>query len=53
MEVLIPADPKEISLDPRTTGARVRDTLIARRAGEVLHFDIRLQGEGETAFFAL
>ena len=31
----------------------VRDTLIARRDGEVLRFDIRLQGEGETAFFAL
>jgi protocatechuate 3,4-dioxygenase, alpha subunit len=30
-----------------------RDTLIARRDGEVLRFDIRLQGEGETAFFAL
>jgi protocatechuate 3,4-dioxygenase, alpha subunit len=28
-----------------------RDTLIARRDGEVLRFDIRLQGEGETPFF--
>ena len=31
----------------------VRHTLIARRDGDVLHFDIHLQGEGETVFFAL
>ena len=31
----------------------VGETLIARRDGGVLRFDIRLQGEGETAFFAL
>jgi len=30
-----------------------RPTLIARRDGEILRFDIRLQGEGETVFFAL
>jgi protocatechuate 3,4-dioxygenase, alpha subunit len=30
-----------------------RPTLIARAAGGVLHFDIQLQGEGETVFFAL
>lgn len=30
-----------------------RETLTARRDGEVLRFDIRLQGEGETAFFAV
>ena len=30
-----------------------RGTLVARRDGEVLHFDIRLQGEGETVFFSL
>ena len=29
-----------------------RHTLIARRDGEVVHFDIRLQGDGETVFFA-
>jgi protocatechuate 3,4-dioxygenase, alpha subunit len=29
-----------------------RSTLIARRDSEVLRFDIHLQGEGETAFFA-
>ena len=28
-------------------------TLIARQDGSVLHFDVRLQGEGETIFFAL
>ena len=30
-----------------------RQTLIARADGKVLHFDIRLQGEGETVFFAI
>jgi protocatechuate 3,4-dioxygenase alpha subunit len=30
-----------------------RRTLIARRDGPVLRFDIRLQGESETVFFAL
>jgi protocatechuate 3,4-dioxygenase alpha subunit len=30
-----------------------RHTLIARQDGDVLHFDIRLQGEDETVFFAL
>jgi len=30
-----------------------RHTLIARRDGDILHFDIRLQGEGETVFFAV
>jgi len=29
-----------------------RPTLIARREGEVLRFDVRLQGEGETVFLA-
>jgi protocatechuate 3,4-dioxygenase alpha subunit len=42
------ADPVLELLEPQ-----VRDTLIARRDGEVLRFDIRLQGAGETAFFAL
>jgi protocatechuate 3,4-dioxygenase alpha subunit len=31
----------------------VRETLIARRDGDVLHFDIHLQGKAETVFFAL
>jgi protocatechuate 3,4-dioxygenase alpha subunit len=30
-----------------------RATLIARSEGGVLRFDVRLQGEGETVFFAL
>src|SRR5712691_2586082 len=30
-----------------------RETLIAKNCGGVLHFDIRLQGERETAFFAI
>ena len=30
-----------------------RRTLIARRDGNILQFNIRLQGEGETVFFAL
>jgi protocatechuate 3,4-dioxygenase alpha subunit len=30
-----------------------RDTMIARDAGGVLHFDVRLQGEEETVFFAV
>jgi protocatechuate 3,4-dioxygenase alpha subunit len=29
-----------------------RQTLVARRDGEGLHFDVRLQGEDETVFFA-
>jgi protocatechuate 3,4-dioxygenase alpha subunit len=29
-----------------------RHTLIARRDGEIVRFDIRLQGDGETVFFA-
>lgn len=29
-----------------------RHTLIARRGGAVLHFDVRLQGDDETVFFA-
>jgi protocatechuate 3,4-dioxygenase alpha subunit len=33
--------------------AERRPTLIARSEGDVLHFDIRLQGQGETVFFAL
>jgi protocatechuate 3,4-dioxygenase alpha subunit len=30
-----------------------RATLVARAEGDVLHFDVRLQGTGETVFFAL
>ena len=42
------ADPVLARVEPGRRG-----TLIARRDGEVLHFDIRLQGEGETVFFRL
>ena len=30
-----------------------RETLIATNCGDVLHFDVRLQGEKETVFFAI
>ena len=30
-----------------------RHTLIARQDGDIVRFDIRLQGEDETVFFAL
>ena len=30
-----------------------RETLVAKRCGDVLHFDVRLQGEQETVFFAI
>jgi len=35
----------------RKVASERRPTLIARREGEVLRFDVRLQGEGETVFF--
>jgi protocatechuate 3,4-dioxygenase alpha subunit len=36
---------------PREVDPARRQTLIARRDGDVLHFDVRLQGPGETVFF--
>jgi protocatechuate 3,4-dioxygenase alpha subunit len=42
------ADPVLELLEPDA-----RDTLVAHRDGDVLRFDIHLQGDGETAFFAL
>jgi protocatechuate 3,4-dioxygenase, alpha subunit len=39
-EVLALIDPKR------------RHTLVAKQDGDVLHFDVRLQGEDETVFFA-
>jgi len=36
----------------RSVDAGRRPTLVARRDGEMLRFDIRLQGQGETVFFA-
>jgi protocatechuate 3,4-dioxygenase alpha subunit len=41
------ADPVLELLEPKA-----RSTLIAGRDGGVLRFDVRLQGEGETVFFA-
>lgn len=34
-------------------GAARRHTLVAHSDGDVLHFDVHLQGESETVFFAL
>ena len=31
--------------------AGLKETLVARRVGDALRFDVRLQGEGQTAFF--
>jgi protocatechuate 3,4-dioxygenase alpha subunit len=42
------ADPVLQLLEPAP-----RETLIAHRDGEILRFDIRLQGENETAFFVI
>jgi protocatechuate 3,4-dioxygenase alpha subunit len=42
------ADPVLRLVDPDR-----RETLVARAMGGVLHFDVRLQGAGETVFFAL
>ena len=42
------ADPVLSTIDPHA-----RDTLVARPDNTGLRFDIRLQGEGETVFFAL
>lgn len=41
-------DPVLTSLEPER-----RETLMARSNGSVLHFDVRLQGEKETVFFAI
>ncbi|HEY8813435.1 MAG TPA: protocatechuate 3,4-dioxygenase subunit alpha [Candidatus Dormibacteraeota bacterium] len=42
------ADPVLALIEPARRG-----TLVARAEGGVLHFDVRLQGAGETVFFAL
>ena len=44
-----PAEQDDVLL---TVDAGRRPTLMARPEGDVLRFDIRLQGEGETVFFA-
>ena len=47
-EAQVRADP---ALGPLAGSARIA-TLLARRSGSEWHWDIRLQGEGETVFFA-
>lgn len=42
------ADPVLLLVEPDR-----RATLVGRAEGDVLHFDVRLQGSGETVFFAL
>jgi len=42
------ADPALSRVDPER-----RQTLVARQDAGILHFDVRLQGEDETVFFAL
>lgn len=37
---------------PREVDPARRETLVARADGAVLHFDVRLQGDRETVFFA-
>jgi protocatechuate 3,4-dioxygenase, alpha subunit len=39
--------------DPVLSAVDDASTLVARASGEGLEFDIRLQGEGETVFFAI
>ena len=53
--VYFPDEKEANDADPvlELLGPEVRETLIARQDGEVLHFDIHLQGNDETAFFAL
>ena len=53
--VYLPDEAAANAADPAlgAVPAERRETLIARRAGPVLIFDVRLQGERETVFFAL
>src|SRR5207245_11355918 len=50
-----PDEPEANATDPvlNLVGAARRETLIAKSCGSVLHFDVRLQGERETVFFAI
>jgi protocatechuate 3,4-dioxygenase alpha subunit len=50
-----PDEPAANAQDPvlNLVQADRRPTLIAQATGNVLHFDIRLQGENETVFFAI
>jgi len=53
--VYLPDEEEANRADPalRAVAADRRETLIARPSGEVLIFDVRLQGDRETVFFAL
>ena len=50
-----PDEPEANATDPvlNLVDAARRETLIAKSCGGVLHFDVRLQGERETVFFAI
>jgi protocatechuate 3,4-dioxygenase, alpha subunit len=51
-----PDEPEANAADPVLAAiddAGARDTLIAAEAADGLRFDVRLQGDGQTAFFAL
>jgi protocatechuate 3,4-dioxygenase, alpha subunit len=53
--IYFPDEEEANASDPvlRQVDAGRRQTLIARPDGGALHFDVRLQGENETVFFAL
>jgi len=53
--IYFPDEPEANATDPvlNLVDAARRETLIAKSCGSVLHFDVRLQGERETVFFAI
>ncbi len=53
--IYFPDEPEANATDPvlNLVDAARRETLIAKSCGGVLHFDVRLQGERETVFFAI
>ena len=53
--IYFPDEPEANASDPvlNLVDPGRRETLIAKTCGSVLHFDVRLQGEGETVFFAI
>jgi len=54
--IYFPDEQEANAVDPVLSSIRdqeLRDTLIARDEGDALRFDIRLQGDGQTAFFEL
>jgi protocatechuate 3,4-dioxygenase alpha subunit len=52
--VYFPDEPEANAADPvlSALGERERETLVARRQGDVFLFDITMQGESATVFFA-